>query len=278
MSVEKVTDIGGFSRLVKEEIGFTLAVTGVIKKIPTLEATGLYVKMLTKPQNWKFHRNQMCDELDVGKDKLTSCMKVLREMGLIIDEIIRDENGRFKERIMHLKMGIGLNFNTSQTENPPPQPDLPQPDFPVSGDPAPIKRNIIKKEKEREKGKNSPLSENVKEVFSSWQRIMNKPTALLTIERASQIKKALQTGQKLHDGTVMPLTVQDLISLFEWASKDPWTMGTAKNSDRPYNDISNLLTQKKISAFKDGASKAVTTVFDSNGEFNPYLYERLFHQ
>lgn len=177
MSVEKITDIGGFTRLIHDEIGFTVCVTQIINLIPSLEAAGLYIKMLSKPNDWKFYRVQMCDEFEVGKDKLATCLSTLSELNLIEEKEIRDEKGKFKERVIHVKLGISLNIG--KVANP--EADLPAPDKPAAGKSAPTKINTLTKKNTSHIGhsENDRDSDNLfSEFYKAYPKKVKKDRAL----------------------------------------------------------------------------------------------------
>lgn len=182
MSVEKITDVGGFDFLRKEGIGFTACVTEVLKAIPTIESKGIYVHMLSKPNDWKFHRNVLCQELGIGKDKLAIHLGHLIKLGLVREVERRNAQGQFEGIDLFVNLGIKLNIEIES-----PQADYPAPVKTASGKSASTKLKTINKAKEEKQN-----TCEVEEVFDYWKAKSNRPRSKLDQKRKTTIEKALK--------------------------------------------------------------------------------------
>jgi len=279
MSVEKITDIGGFDYLRKEGIGFTACVTEVLQLLPTIESKGLYIHMLSKPNNWKFYRSQLCDELKIGKDKLAVHLKPLINLGLVREVSRRNEHGQFEGTDLFVNLGITFNVSVQS-----PQADYPAPVKPASGKSAPTKQKINNKTKDkiRDSFSNETLSKNKKsdgsdrsdmttpqkenqekesnirhfsksnskqkiendigEVYEFWKKEIKQPTWGLTKIRHAKIKSALIMGIKYKDRNV-PLSADQIKDLIVLHLKDQWWIS------KGLIDLTSILTQERMSAF-----------------------------
>lgn len=62
----------------------------------TLEALGLLVFMLSKPDNWTFNQEQMGRTFNKGRDAMRSIMKTLMSAGYVQRELQRNDKGHVK--------------------------------------------------------------------------------------------------------------------------------------------------------------------------------------
>ncbi len=119
MSVDKMNreDIG---RLVKDKIGFTVVVNSVAQSIHSLEACGLWMYLLSLPENWKVQRSHLEKHFDIGKDKLKKAIDHLKTIKLLEEIEVRNEQGQF--------CGYDILIHN----------EYPEADLPQAGKPAPV--------------------------------------------------------------------------------------------------------------------------------------------
>lgn len=76
--------------------GFTIVSNEVIKVLKTnIEALGLYVHLLSLPDDWEFYKTQLCAEYKIGIKKLEKLLKALSEFGLVKYGQERNDKGQF---------------------------------------------------------------------------------------------------------------------------------------------------------------------------------------
>lgn len=69
----------------RQKTNFTMVSNMAIDdKELSIDALGLYVKMLRKPPKWKFYNNSLAKECGIGRDKLVRLLKELHEKGWVI--------------------------------------------------------------------------------------------------------------------------------------------------------------------------------------------------
>ncbi len=105
----------------------------------SFEASSLLAYLLTRPQNWKVHTNQLKKVTGFGRDKVQKLMQQIRAAGYAKTQPKQAKNGRFsgQETII---------FDEVQCAEPGPdfqgyrdgEPDLPEPDLPCDGKSGPI--------------------------------------------------------------------------------------------------------------------------------------------
>ena len=61
----------------------------------TLKAKGLLIYMLSLPDDWGFHMNELANHFDNGIDSIKSTMKELKDKGYVECKHLRDEKGRY---------------------------------------------------------------------------------------------------------------------------------------------------------------------------------------
>ena len=83
--------------------GFTVVSNEVIKVLKTnIDALGLYVHLLSLPDDWEFYKTQLCSEYKIGIKKLERLLKVLSGHGLINYGQERNNKGQFKKFYMEI--------------------------------------------------------------------------------------------------------------------------------------------------------------------------------
>lgn len=78
------------TKLHKEEIGFVQISNETISLITDPAALGIYCYLFSKPSDWVIVGKQVQKHFGIGKDKYQSCMRVLRELGLV--KLTRDHH------------------------------------------------------------------------------------------------------------------------------------------------------------------------------------------
>jgi len=83
--------------------GFTTVSNNLIKALKIdLTTLGLYVHLLSLPDNWEFYKTQLCKDCHIGIKKLEKHLRTLQDMGLVNYGQKRDENGRFTQFYMDI--------------------------------------------------------------------------------------------------------------------------------------------------------------------------------
>lgn len=90
MSVQKNTS----SFLKHSGLSFTTIINQVIDMITDNAALGLYVYLASKPSGWQINEKDLCRRFNRGVDHIRKQMKLLRSLGLIIKEAIKNEKGQ----------------------------------------------------------------------------------------------------------------------------------------------------------------------------------------
>lgn len=117
--------------LKKHVHGFTSVSNKVINALKKdLECLGLYLSLLSLPNDWDFYKSTLCTEYSIGIKKLERLLKKLRKFGLLDFAQIRDEKGRFAHFEMHIydteQPNISeedIHLNENVTENVLAQPE-----------------------------------------------------------------------------------------------------------------------------------------------------------
>ncbi len=116
MSVEKISEIGGFARFKNDAKGYTVCANESIKLIENLELRGLYISLLMLPDDWKIHKSQIRGEFGIGQNKLDKYFTELKNLGLLTIVQGRDENGFFTITDYHIHM-LPLDVSTGTMES-----------------------------------------------------------------------------------------------------------------------------------------------------------------
>lgn len=89
---------------------FTTLLNKTLALIPDAAAMGIYVYLSSKQNDWIIQEKDLMNRFNAGRDFIRTRMKVLKDLGLLIKDAVRDEKGR----IVHWET-ILLN---EITENP----------------------------------------------------------------------------------------------------------------------------------------------------------------
>ena len=100
----------------KRTSGFTTVSNNVIHALKgKLDVLGLYLYLLSLPDNWQFYKTTLCKECSVGINKLDKMLKTLSEFELVQIGQKRNMNGRFEPvhfeifDLEHVKESIKIN-------------------------------------------------------------------------------------------------------------------------------------------------------------------------
>jgi transcription initiation factor IIE alpha subunit len=87
----------------KRTSGYTTVSNSVIHALKGhLEVLGLYLYLLSLPDNWEFYKTQLCKECKVGINKLDKMLKILSELKLVQYGQKRGLNGQFEHFYMDI--------------------------------------------------------------------------------------------------------------------------------------------------------------------------------
>lgn len=115
MSVEKFI-------LTKDPIPFTTIPNKVLQNLPNAEALGVWCYLQSLPQSWKFHKQNLREHFNIGRDKFDRILSILEDFDLIEIILFRDSQGRFAQCNLHVKSGENIrktNKNKVITEKQP---------------------------------------------------------------------------------------------------------------------------------------------------------------
>lgn len=99
MSIEKFS-----GKMNKEDLGCTIIVNETIQSITDHKLLGLYVYLLTKPNDWVIHYKEIMNHFSISKDMAYKLINGLIGIGLL-SRIAKRDQGRFSswEYVLHLK-------------------------------------------------------------------------------------------------------------------------------------------------------------------------------
>lgn len=112
MSIEKIT-------LAHEQQPFTTMFNTVLQGIGHTGALGVYCYLASKPPGWNIVKLELQRHFNCGREHMTTCINILKGLGLI--EIIqnKDEKGRFISTQWLLKCTICITDSTRRETRPP---------------------------------------------------------------------------------------------------------------------------------------------------------------
>ena len=80
--------------LKKTKQPFTTLINKTLDMIPDAAAIGIYVYLASKQDDWIIQEKDLMNRFGAGRDFIRTRMKILKDLGLLIKEAIRDEKGR----------------------------------------------------------------------------------------------------------------------------------------------------------------------------------------
>jgi hypothetical protein len=93
---------------------YTNIINETMALIPDAAALGIYVYLLSKPENWEIHITELMRRFNKGRDYIASKLKILKEIGLYKVQSIRDSSGK----ILHWETVLYKYIPNQITENP----------------------------------------------------------------------------------------------------------------------------------------------------------------
>ena len=85
-------------RLIKAGISYTTLTNNALEAIKNPIAVAIWVHLCSKPKDWIIRRAEIMQRFDIGRDRYQEAMRELRELGLVWDYHVREEDGNFKDR------------------------------------------------------------------------------------------------------------------------------------------------------------------------------------
>lgn len=103
----------------KRHSGFTIVSNNVINVLKgNLEALGLYLHLLSLPDNWEFYKTHLCKEYQIGIKKLEKLLKVLASFELVQYGQKRNEKGQFEAFYMDIYDLDTIKINKLEENSP----------------------------------------------------------------------------------------------------------------------------------------------------------------
>lgn len=96
---------------VRKNDSFTTILNSVAQNLKHYEALGLYIYLLSLPENFIFHKKQLADHAKIGRDKINRLLKILHAHNLIEFAQMRNEKGSFAHLDLHVKDGTSFKIN-----------------------------------------------------------------------------------------------------------------------------------------------------------------------
>lgn len=90
-------------------VGFTTIINETLLSIRHTGALGVYTYLASKPEDWQIYKNQLQDHFQCGRDHIETCLKYLRDLGLLESVSYRDEAGRITHWSTYLHYTIPQN-------------------------------------------------------------------------------------------------------------------------------------------------------------------------
>lgn len=186
MSIQKISDVGGFSRFIRDKSPYTVVCNKSYNTIESLEAQALWVHLLMLPAEWQIHKSQLKEKFKIGHNKLDSIFTHLIKIGLLEEKKIRDDKGRFVGTEWHVKMKISEL----------PSKDMKSGDM-ETGDMDLGSYKVIDKQSENINKINNKCE--VDEIFDFWKKQSGQEKAKLTDARKKIIVNCLKKQQRTVD-------------------------------------------------------------------------------
>lgn len=109
--------------LKKTKQPFTTLLNKTLDLIPDAAALGIYVYLSSKQNDWIIQEKDLMSRFGSGRDFIRARMKILKDLGLLIKESVRDEKGKIIHWETILLNEVGENPHSQQniqiTEKPP---------------------------------------------------------------------------------------------------------------------------------------------------------------
>jgi len=255
----KVSDRPGFS------MPRTTAQDG--KRSPgrlSFEARGILAYLLSKPDDWEIQRADLMAEGGIGRDKVNSILKELREAGYLVTEIQRDDEGKITGTVYRLYESANRSTEKASygdapfTENP--QSGNRSTEKPADGKTGGRQnRTIHKREKKQNTEKRvapavadaSPISEPTPEQLftQAVERAAGMPAAPVSVNAVAKtladapVRPSAKRGAKPADPEN-----DAIVALIDAWLKISGTIDPAAFSKKPYRNSARAMHHEGITA------------------------------
>jgi hypothetical protein len=170
----------------KHTKGFTTISNSVVKVLKDdLESLGLYLFLLSLPNDWTFYKTNLCKECSVGIKKLEKLLKKLRKFGLVKYGQQRNNKGRFSKFYLDIYDIETIKINNIETITINNLEDNNDSDSPVG-------QNCRTVETVRRSGE-AIKEELTKEELKTTKDIYQKPKKLAVDKKKKQKRKKVAT-------------------------------------------------------------------------------------
>lgn len=118
MSIEKVTP--NYLKHAEFPQPFTTILNETIDSIPTDSAIGIYVYLARKPPDWEIQEKDIMTRFNRGRDHVRKCLAILKEIGLLKKQAIRDEKGHISrwETILYRRVPENISCDNQEETLP----------------------------------------------------------------------------------------------------------------------------------------------------------------
>jgi len=159
----------------------------------TWEAKGLHTYLITRPDGWRVHKEELVKRSSgCGRDKMDRLVKELQEAGYITIITKRDKDGKFVGNKYLIKEHPSQEADIPLTGNQ----GLETSDWkPLTGDPPYIKKEVKRKSKKEEEERESAKNPSPKEISSSSDededgfKRLTSPAEKKKMERLADVNK-----------------------------------------------------------------------------------------
>lgn len=229
----------------------------------SLEAVGLWTRLMSRPDNWKVYTSELCISCNCGKERIQRILRELIEGGFAFRYRPHKENGQFE------------NWETVVFETKKSKEEI-QKMFPGKEEPKlaeykkKIKQNAEAEGHEKEIQKMFPETENPALVNQGQE----KP-ATNNIDSTNQISKDIFKDKKekapsapplLEKGKYVKISLEDLTKLFHQFGQERTEKSIQEMNDyleatgkKPYKDYAAALRNWMRREFKNGSSRILSS-------------------
>lgn len=102
--------------IISKNVGnFTTIPNKVLQGLKNYEALGLYVYMASLSHGWEFHKNQLAEHANIGREKVEKLLRILAQHCLINIVHLRNEKGQFAH--FEVQVDDGTSFKINELQN-----------------------------------------------------------------------------------------------------------------------------------------------------------------
>lgn len=124
MAIEKVTP--NFLKHAPFPHSFTTILNDTIDLIPDDATLGIYVYLARKPEDWQIQEKDIMSRFSRGRDHVRKCLGLLKNLGLLCKNAVRDEKGHIKHWETILYRHIPENPSSGQSSQAAPTKEFSQ--------------------------------------------------------------------------------------------------------------------------------------------------------